>query len=234
MKFFFMALALSNGDSLFEDLKKYCDQDGRVVLAGETAKGSHPETNGEHFHIAIDMNDNSYKAFYKTIIQTKYGLKGRATKNGTGRQYGLIKPDKVRDETKFLSYTVKSKNLRTQNISPEELKKYIDESFIKEDKKSKIDLLMDYLIGIEHEFYVMPNGKAPKGSLQAVPIIDIRALEFNIFKWFMNVWGKTKQEVPTSNQVKSLGLRFLMFHSLTNYELKDSQIFTYLRYNQTM
>lgn len=234
MKFFFMALPLSRMHELFEDLQKYLEPNGRVVLAGETSTTSHQETNGEHFHVAIDMNDNQYKAFYKTIIQTKYGLKGRAVSGGTGRQYGLVKPDKVRDETKFLQYTVKNKNILYKNINLQTIQDLIKSSFIKEERKSKIDTLMDYLQGREHDIYNEPVNRVNETHPDSQPSIDIVQLEFIIFEWHMDVWATKKQEVPSPSQLKSLALRFLMYHSLTNYSLRNQQIFKYLKYNMTM
>lgn len=234
MKFFFMALPLSRMHELFDDLKKYVDSNGRVVLAGETSKDAHQETNGEHFHIAIDMNDNQYKAFYKTIIQTKYGLKGRATAGGTGRQYGLVKPDKVRDETKFLQYTVKNKNILYENIDLKTIQELITSSYIKEERKSKIDTLMEYLQARENDIYIEPTCRVNPNHPDSQPSIDITQLEFIIFEWHKDVWASKKQEVPSPSQLKSLAIRFLMYHSLTDYSLRNQQIFKYLKFNMTM
>jgi len=228
MIFFFLAIHLKRMEELFGDLQHYVDSSSRILLAGETCD-KHPETDGEHFHIAVDMTENQYLAFYKTIIKGKYKLNGRATKSGSGRQYGRVKQDKIRDETKFLTYTVKTKNIMSQNFDIEQLQKYIDNSFIKEEKKSKLDTLMEYLCEHEMDIYNQP---LTNNNHNDEPDINIDRLEFIIFKWHKDIWAATKVEVPSPSQIKTLALRFLMYHSQANYLAKDYQIFTYLKYNK--
>lgn len=144
MKFFFLAIPHSERDSLWEYLQNYCHPDARIVMSWETTKWSHKETNGEHFHIAIDMSDNQYQAFKKTIILKQYKLCGRA-KDGVGRQYGLIDEKKVRDETKFLTYTVKSNNYASRNMDIQELQDMYSQSYIKDDEKQLDNLVMEYI-----------------------------------------------------------------------------------------
>jgi len=228
MIFFFLAIRLNRMEELFGDLQHYVDSSGRILLAGETCD-KHPATDGEHFHIAVDMTENQYLAFYKTIIKGKYKLNGRATKSGGGRQYGRVKDDKIRDETKFLTYTVKTKNIMSQNFDIEQLQKYIDNSFIKEEKMTKVDALMKYLAEREHDIYKQAN---TFNNHNDEPEINIERLEFIIFQWHKDIWSSTKVEVPSPSQIKNLALRFLMYNSQANYLERDYQIFTYLKYNK--
>lgn len=144
MKFFFLAINHTEKNSLWEQLTNYCSSEARVLLAWEVAKNSHTLTNGEHFHIAADMTDKEYQAFKKTIILKKYNLCGRA-KEGVGRQYGLIPEDKIRNETKFLTYTIKSNNYQSKNMDIDELQELYKNSFQKDDERDLDNQVMDYI-----------------------------------------------------------------------------------------
>ena len=150
MRFFFMAVKHCESNTLWESLKKYTTEDARILMAMETAKGVHEDTSGEHFHIAIDMDDKQYDSFKKTVILKKYNLNGRA-KDGKGKQYGCVNPAKIRNEWKMMCYTVKDKNFQTQNIDLDILQTMVDESYPKIDSKSDEELLMIHLQNVQPE-----------------------------------------------------------------------------------
>lgn len=156
MKFFFLVIKHSEKDSIWEYLQNYLHPDARVILAWETSPSAHKETEGEHFHIAADMSDNTYEAFKKTIILKQYKLRGQA-RDGIGRQYGLISEKKLRDETKFMSYTIKNNNYYSKNIDLETLQQLYSNSYIKEDKKTEEQMVMEYVLAndcADHREYI--------------------------------------------------------------------------------
>lgn len=196
MKFFMMALAHTEKDTIWSALQDYVDSSAQIIMAWEVAKGVHKATNGEHFHIAIDMDDKSYEAFKKTIIIKKYNLKGRA-QDGTARQYGVIKAEKIRDETKFLSYTIKDNNYYSKNIDLEKLQKLYESSYQKEERKTKHQLLMEYLLD-----------KQPEYPLTDEKYLDPFKIEFAIMEYYIGHLG----ERISKSQLKMLTVEYMMVH----------------------
>lgn len=159
---FFMA-ALSHQNDLSKDLEGYLDPSAAYIVAKEVANdGKHKETEGQHFHIAAEMNDKQYDSFRNTILKNKYNLRGKACK-GLPRQYGVVKD--VRNETKFLAYTCKDKNIIYRNIDLKTIKYYISESYKKETMFSKYDGLMLHLKSLSSDFclyYVHEKSENPR------------------------------------------------------------------------
>lgn len=142
MIFFLIALEHSEIHNLQKSIKQYLDISAGYVIAMETAKGVHSESNGQHFHICAQMTEKQYDSFRKSILVRKYQLRGQAKKD-LPRQYGKIKD--VRDETKFLAYTVKDKNIIYENIDTDIIKKALEQSYTKPNKKSFEEELMEHL-----------------------------------------------------------------------------------------
>ena len=114
----------------------------KYIIAREKVEGkkTHIATNGEHYHFVIYTDLKTFKNFKETL-KNKYNLSG---KNGkTGRFAGWIEPKKVKNEHKFMSYTVKDNNVIWKGFEPEEIKQLLDESFQKQD--TLIDELMKKL-----------------------------------------------------------------------------------------
>lgn len=194
MKFFFLAIKHTEKDSLIEHLGNYCSSEARVLLAWETSNSSHKQTNGEHFHIAIDMTDHQYQAFKKTIILKTYNLSGRA-KGGVGRQYGLIAEDKIRSETKFLTYTIKSNNYYSRNMDIELLKELYSQSYIKEDDNNFDNQVMDFIENKHAEMeYITYNHR-----------IDVEKIELAIVEFYVD-----KGKHLCKSRLKTLLLKYLM------------------------
>jgi len=208
MKFLYLAIAHSRKDELWEYLQNYCHPEARLILAWETSVKSHHETNGEHFHIAADMSDNTYEAFKKTIILKQYNLRGQA-RDGIGRQYGLISEKKVRDETKFLTYTIKNNNYFSKNIDIKTLQELYKESFIKEDKQTEEQQIMEWLVN---------NDMANHSEY-----IKTEYIEELIVMYYMK-----NQRRICKTRLKSLAIEYLMNH-LGNRENKIKDILYYIK-----
>lgn len=108
--FFYAQLLHSEAQTIEEIIKRYLYEGSNYIIGLEISPSSHHETQGEHMHFAVQMDAKQYHAFSTFAFTRKYKLRGRAIK-GLPRQFGKIK--QVRDETKFLAYTVKDKNIIT-------------------------------------------------------------------------------------------------------------------------
>lgn len=95
----------------------------------------------EHLHFMVEMEDGEYHKFSNAIFKKKYKLRGRAQK-GLARQYGKVKD--IEDIEKAKAYTCKDQNIRT-NMSDQDIKKLIEISYEKQDKKKFIEELYGYL-----------------------------------------------------------------------------------------
>jgi hypothetical protein len=189
MLFFFAQIAHKDEPSVRQELEKYITEDARYIIAKETAKQTHVETNGEHLHFAVDMTKKEYDAFRKTVLVSKFKLRGKV-KNGLPKQYGTV--HNVRDEMKMLSYTVKDNNIIYRNIDLKTIQEYIEKSYKKEDKKTYQQDLMDYLKSFEPDYFM----ETPKSCIQTnngdmfameVQDINFRKIQAEILQhWVVN------------------------------------------------
>lgn len=164
-------------DDVVEKLEQYIDASASYIIGMETAEGVHQDTSGQHLHFAVQITDKEYDAFRKTVFVKGYSLRGQA-RSGRARQYGQIKD--VRDETKFLAYTVKENNLKTRYIEPETLKNLIELSFKKELKKTFTEALMEHLGELKHKNQITKTFSENNGS-EAVPYnIELLILKYHI------------------------------------------------------
>lgn len=143
MKAFYIALPHSEEDTLWEFLCNYTNPTRKLVMASEVSKKSHQDISGQHFHVCVDWDTKTYEAFKKTIIEKHYKLTGKAEKGGH-RKYGIVR--QIRDEDKMLSYTIKDGKFRQQNYTEEEIEEAKENSYQKEDRKTNIELCLEYLI----------------------------------------------------------------------------------------
>lgn len=125
---FFAAINHAHADYLIETLTEY--NIGTYIVGMEITQESHKETNGEHFHFMVQMEDADYHKYAKRVFKDKFKLAGRATK-GCPRQYGKVKH--IENLERMKAYTVKSKNIRS-NMDQAELDHIIELSFEREDK----------------------------------------------------------------------------------------------------
>lgn len=126
--FWFAAVKHSTVPEYKKKLEQYLDISAAYIIGLETAKGVHHTTNGEHIHVAAQIDKDTYKKFHLNyhVGQLKLIMK---TKDGIAKQNGLIKT--VRNETRFLAYTCKDNNIIYRNIDLKTLQEYIEESFPK-------------------------------------------------------------------------------------------------------
>lgn len=136
---FFAAIKHSQIEFLIQILTEY--PIGAYLIGLETTTDSHKETNGEHFHFLVQMEDKDYHKFSKRIFIEKYKLRGRALTDKP-RQYGKV--NKIEDLTRMAAYTIKDGNIRT-NMTEEQLADYKAISFKKEEKETFRDELIEFI-----------------------------------------------------------------------------------------
>jgi len=187
----------------------------KYIIAREKVEGkkTHIATNGEHYHFVIYTDMKTFKNFKETL-KNKYKLSG---KNGkTGRYAGWIEPKKVKDEHKFMSYTVKDNNVIWKGFEPEEIKQLLDESFQKTD--TLIEELMKMLQTQRPELRTAPptqynNGSGPQWNSK----YDITGLEVAILKFHMD-----KNKRICKSQIKNLTLTYLQLYMTERYQILDT------------
>lgn len=206
-QFFMGAIPHDQIDKVQEYLVKYIDASASYIIAMETAPNSHKETKGQHMHFAVQMDDKQYDLFRRACFTNYYKLRGKAIKD-LPRQYGKIKH--IRDETKFLSYTVKDKNIVYRNIDLETINQYIERSHPKQDFRDKRTQCMDYLKTLSFE---------PIAGL--TEMIQTDQIEQEILKWHMD-----KDEHICKTTIKSLTRHYLQIHY--RHRIRDfKQIYAY-------
>lgn len=136
---FFSAIKHEHFSYLENTIKEY--DIGGYIIAAETTKDTHKESDGEHFHFLVEMSDTDYHKFSKRVFKDKFNLAGRAM-NGHPRQYGKV--SKIEKLDRMKSYTVKDGNFRT-NLKEDEVKEITENSFKKEEKKSSRDEIINDL-----------------------------------------------------------------------------------------
>lgn len=189
-KFFMVALEHSKSLEFESFLKKYIMADAEYIIAKETCQDAHKETNGQHFHVAVEIDDKSYDNFRKTVLVNYYKLRGRATKN-LPRQYGIVR--EVRDETKFLSYTCKDKDIMTNITDKTRLNKYIDDSYKKEEKKVFETQLYEYLDNILPPFN-------PKEQYTSTYTLELKILQY---------YRENTEKLPALSTLKHLAIKYI-------------------------
>lgn len=193
-----------------EHLEKYITQEARYIIAKETAKGAHKETNGEHLHFAVDMTKSEYDAFRKTVLVNKYKLRGKAEKDKP-RQYGIVK--NVRDEMKMLQYTVKDNNIERRNIDLKTIQEYIEKSYKKEDKRCFCQDLMDYLKSLSHS-YIVDTPKTQNQLVNGVmSTVDVKEINFRrIQADILEFWVLNSSKPLSRSQLQFYTNMYLQFH----------------------
>lgn len=175
----------------------------KYIIALETvSNGTHKETNGEHIHFVINTNKRVFNSFKETLKNT-YKLSG---KNGkTGRYTGWINSGKVKDEDKFISYTVKDKNVKWKGYKSDEIQKALDKSFQK--KETMIDELMKYLAQ-----YKCEESKTRYDQRDTGDKYDTLNLQMEIIKFHMD-----RKVRICKSQVKNLALTYLQLHFVDRF-----------------
>lgn len=138
--FWFVAIHHNRVEEYIKHLKKYITPETSYIIAKEVAKGVHHSTNGEHIHIACEMELDTYNKFHRNIHVEQLKLRRKANEDG-GKQVGRV--HNVRDELKMLSYTVKSENIIYENIDLKTIQDYIENSYPK--KEDWDTAIIDYI-----------------------------------------------------------------------------------------
>lgn len=155
----------------------------------------------DHFHVVFEeLSENVYTNLNKKIVE-KYKLRA-CSKKGIRKQYGKIR--KIEDLDKLKSYTVKDGNFRT-NLSDEEMKKVIENSFEKTRKKEWIDKVIKRL---EEE-----NGDLFQHKSQPDHYGNVRWYEID------ERLGKKVMEIHIKENVK---FSFSQIKSIVRYSLQQT------------
>jgi hypothetical protein len=182
---FYIALPHNKSIILNEDIMHYLSaiepDERKLLIYKEVSKTAHQDISGQHFHVLVSWNDKTYDTFRKTILIKKYGLRGQS-KDGLPRQYGRV--TKIRDPLRMAAYTAKGGDpVAQEGYTNEDITKFNEISFIKEEKKTFIEDLMEHLMEERHRF-IDPSGEI---------LIKIIILQTIILKYHID-----KQDKPLS------------------------------------
>lgn len=139
-KAFFGAIKHEHFEKVRDILVKNYDI-GNWIIAKETSKNAHDNTNGEHLHFMVEISDKDYHRFAKRVFIDMFKLKGRA-RGGIGRQYGKVKS--IENIEKMKSYTVKDGDYES-NLSEKDLADLYEKSYKKQDDIDEQEKLFEYL-----------------------------------------------------------------------------------------
>lgn len=208
--FWFAAVTHDVSSQFIADIERYLDPSASLIVALEVASGVHKSTNGQHYHVAAQISTKQWNA-YKEYLVDHYQLAGKNNKQGKAH-YGKVK--RVKDETKFLSYTVKDKNIYYRNIDIEKIKEYIQGSFKKAPTNYQ-DSLLEYLFNNRETFIDSINLYRDQ--------INILKLEQTILKHYLQ---QTEFKTLQYNKLYYYALTYLQKHEKHDLE----QIYGYMKY----
>lgn len=192
-----------NYDYLEQTLKEY--PIGLYLIAAETTKDSHKETQGEHFHFLVQMSDSDYHKYSKRVFKDKLKLRGVA-RDGNPRQYGRVK--KIEDITRMAAYTIKQGNIRT-NMTEAQLATYKAVTFVSKEQ-----------LTFEEELYEYLNANSINAD-NGNKITSFLSIATQVVKFSRNY--KIKQYLNRSKIDKYV--RYYQLHNLKEY-LTDEQLVT--------
>jgi hypothetical protein len=203
--FFYAAIRHNRLEELHTLIYQYIDASAACIIGLEEAVGVHQNTDGEHIHVAVDMTETIWKNFYQTL-KNKFNLGGKNSKDKDKNHYGRIKPEKVRDITRFLAYTVKDKNIWSRNVDLCELQSYIDVSFPKQD-----DMELKVYNYLELDNYTMtPRDQDIERYIGQQTIQYYRQNNLKI--------------LPTRLMIKRITLRYLM----SNHKIPSDHVYNFM------
>jgi len=199
---------------LVEMMMEYGIEKYIIALEKVDGKKTHIATQGEHIHFVLYTDLKNFKRFKETL-KNKYELSG---KNGkTGRYAGWICKDKVKDEHKFMSYTMKDGNVLWKGFEEDEIKKLKDDSYQKND--TLIDELMKWLKEFRPELRKEPAGTYLNHFQQPVyqSKYDLQKVEIEVLKFYMK-----KEKKICKSQIKNLTLTYLQLHMEDRFDAVDT------------
>lgn len=181
-----------------ETLKEY--DIGAYLIAMETCKDSHKETNGEHMHFLVQMTETDYHKYSKRVFKDRFKLRGKALKDKP-RQYGKV--NKINDLERMGAYSIKDGNIVT-NMSEQQLQSYKDISFKATEVKDFRQKLMEHL-----EVYCHNNTSLDRYLQNIQP--DFIEIGTEILKYYR----KLETKIPLSkSQIESHIRYFQMYHQI--------------------
>jgi len=199
---------------LVEMMMEYGIEKYIIALEKVDGKKTHIATQGEHIHFVLNTDLKNFKRFKETL-KNKYELSG---KNGkTGKYAGWICKDKVKDEHKFMAYTMKDGNVLWKGFEEDEIKKLKDDSFQKND--TLIDELMKWLKEFRPELRKEQVGTYLNHFGQPIyqGKYDLQKIEVEVLKFYMK-----KEKKICKSQIKNLTLTYLQLHMIDRFDEVDT------------
>ena len=210
--FWFVAIKHSQFDTYLKHLDKYLDTTAGLLISQEIAsKGIHKETDGEHLHIAAQITPEKYKLLHLNVHTQQLKLVLKA-KNGIGKQVGKISPDKVRDETAFMTYCCKDDKVYTRNMDLEKVQEYISNSFKK--KENWDEDIINYIKTTYDNQPLYTQNIICFGAESESPTFipyhnETTKLEHLVIQYYID--NSKKESIPTRNCIRRLVARYLMY-----------------------
>jgi len=200
--------------NLVEMMTEYGIEKYIIALEKVDGKKTHIETQGEHMHFVIYTDPKIFKRFKETL-KNKYLLSG---KNGKTKRYaGWINKDKVKDEHKFMSYTMKDGNVVWKGFTEDEIKQLKEDSFQKKD--TLVDELIKHLKEYRPELRKEQEGTYLNKYQEPVyqNKYDLQKVEIEILKFHME-----KEKRICKSQIKNLTLTYLQLHMEDRFNAVDT------------
>lgn len=111
-----------------------------------------------HFHVLLKCTKNEGFNCCNHFVR-KYGLASKSGQHGGYRKYGYYGKGKaIHTEEQFMTYLCKDGNVRS-SIGKDELKKYMDKSFKKEERDAHIHKVYEYLDTVITDAHFDPNAQ---------------------------------------------------------------------------
>lgn len=178
-----------------------------IIGLEKVDNGTHKHTNGEHMHFVLYVDHKQMKNIRESL-RYNYNL---GSKNQDKPFYGWEKkPTKNLD--RFIAYSVKDQNIRWLGFQEDEIQKYIEESFPKDE-----NLFNKCLKHLKSNW--------DKCLLDDATTIDFDFIELEVLKYHIN-----NDSVITKPAIKNITRTFLqkeLKHLWINYDDNINQIFQY-------
>lgn len=194
-KAFFAAIEHEHRELVVTMLQEY--DIGGYIVSFETAEGVHLETNGQHMHFCVQINDKDYHSFSERL-KRKFKLRGRAVK-GSPAQFKCL--TKIENLEKMMSYTLKD-GVYDSNMSEAQLKVLYEQSYQKKESRTLWERVIAHLDKVP----MYPDKESLYNKYDQY-INDLRKaiIEFHITEKTMK--GLTK------SSVESAARKYIMYHS---------------------
>lgn len=202
--FWFACVRHDTVPAYLKKLEQYIDASASYVCGMETAKGVHHATNGEHIHMAAQIDAPTFKRFHLNYHVGQLKLKLKAA-DGIAKQYGEIKKEKIRDQLKFLAYTVKDNNIIYKNIDLKTIQTYIDVSFPKTETWEN-DIIEWLKVTYDPHALFTPVLKHTNGVEYWNETTKIEHL---IIQYYIT--NSKKKSIPVRNTIRRMVSRYLMY-----------------------